>query len=154
ANAEAVSHFTKGLELLGSMPDSTERIQRELGLQMALGGALMAIKSQAAPEAGKAYTRALELCRRLGETPRLFPVLGALSVFHLAQGELRSARDLVEQLLRLAQNLQTPALLQVAHFGWEWSVFVLESSSTPEHIWNERLVSTIPRSVASRHSKI
>ena len=48
---------------------------------MALGGALMVIRGQAAPEAGNAYARALELCRRIGETPRLFPVLGALSVF-------------------------------------------------------------------------
>jgi class 3 adenylate cyclase/tetratricopeptide (TPR) repeat protein len=117
ANTEAISHFSKGLELLKSTPDSTERIERELGLQMALGVTLMAIKSQGALEAGKAYTRALELCRQLGETPRLFPVLGALSVFYLAQGELRTAGDLVEQLLRLARNLQTPRLLQVAHFG-------------------------------------
>jgi predicted ATPase len=117
ANTEAISHFTRGLELLKSTPESIERAQQELRLQMALGGSLMAIKGQGTPAAGEAYTRALELCRQIGESPRLFPTLGALSVFHLARGEPRTALELLEQLLRLAQNLRTPDLLQSAHYG-------------------------------------
>lgn len=46
---------------------------------MALGGSLMAIKGNATPEAGKAYARAVDLCRQICETPRLFPALGALA---------------------------------------------------------------------------
>jgi class 3 adenylate cyclase len=38
ANTEAINHFTKGLELLESTPDSIERIQQELELQTNLGG--------------------------------------------------------------------------------------------------------------------
>jgi predicted ATPase/class 3 adenylate cyclase len=117
AYANAISNLSVAIDLLQKLPDSSERVQRELRLQMALGGALMSIKGQGAPEAGKAYARALELSRQLAETPRLFTVLGALSVFHLAQGEVPRAHELVEQLLRLAENLQTPALLQAAHFG-------------------------------------
>jgi class 3 adenylate cyclase/predicted ATPase len=117
ANVEAISHFTKGLELLKSIPESPERIQQELRLQMALGSVLMAIKGQGAPEAGEAYARALELCRQTGETPRLFAVLGALSVYHLARQDAATAHSLLEQLLRLAQNKQSPDLLQAAHWG-------------------------------------
>jgi predicted ATPase len=117
ANAEAISHFTKGLELLRSTPESTGRIQQELRLQMALGGSLTAIKGYAALETGEAYARALELCRQVGETPLLFPILGALATFHGIRGETRTSRELVEQLLRMAQDLQTPALLQSAHYA-------------------------------------
>ena len=86
ANTEAISHFTKGLELLKSTSDSPERIQQELELQITLGGSLMAIKGMAAPEVGKTYARALELCRQLGETPQLFPVLRGLVAFYTGRG--------------------------------------------------------------------
>jgi predicted ATPase/class 3 adenylate cyclase len=115
ANTEAISHFTKGLELLRSTPDSIERNQQELMLQITLGGALMAIQGLAAPEAGKAYARALELCRQVDETPQLFPALGGLASFYVGRGKIGTARELAEQALRLAQNLQTPKFLQAAH---------------------------------------
>jgi class 3 adenylate cyclase/predicted ATPase len=117
AYVEAINHFSKGLELLKTQPDTSERVQQELALQVALGGSLMAIKGYAAPEAGKAYARARELCRQVGETPQLFSVLGGLAAFYMIRGELRTGRELVEQLLRLAQSLQDPALLQSAHYG-------------------------------------
>ena len=37
ANVEAISHLTKGLELLTTLPDTPERTQQELALQIALG---------------------------------------------------------------------------------------------------------------------
>jgi len=84
---------------------------------MALEGSLKAIKGFGAPEAGKACARALELCRQLGETPQLFPVLEALTWFHIGRGELRTARDLSEECLCLAQARKAPVFLQAAHFA-------------------------------------
>ena len=156
ANLEAIGHFRKALQLIvnvretqqvlqqelapknglgTAMPDHTDRVQQELRLQMALGAALMAIKGYAAAEAGKAYGRALELCQQLGETPRLFPVLGGLLAFNMMRGELRTARELAGQLLRLAQNLQTPALLQSAHYGMVEVLFELgELAQSQKHL--------------------
>ncbi len=37
ANAEAITHLTTALELLKTLPDTPERIQQELALQLALG---------------------------------------------------------------------------------------------------------------------
>ena len=37
ANVEAINHLTKGLELLKTLPDTPERAQQELTLQIALG---------------------------------------------------------------------------------------------------------------------
>ncbi len=114
-NVEAVAHLTKGLELLKTLPDTPERAQRELTLQIALGMSLGVTKGWAAPEMGQAYARARELCRQMGETPQLFPVLWGLYVFYQVRGEFPTARELAEQLLSLAQSVQDSALLLLAH---------------------------------------
>jgi len=77
----------------------------------------MATKSYAAPEVGKAYIRARELCRQVGETPQLAPVLYGLWIFHLMRAELPTAYEAAEQLLRLGQNTRDPALIMEGHHG-------------------------------------
>jgi predicted ATPase/DNA-binding winged helix-turn-helix (wHTH) protein len=108
AYQEATGHLTRGLELLGTLPETTMRLQQELELQLALGSALIAIKHVAAPEVGQAYARARELCRQVGETPQLFPTLWGLWRFYLNRGELPAARELGEQLSWLAQHAAVP----------------------------------------------
>jgi class 3 adenylate cyclase/predicted ATPase len=115
AYMEAINHFTKELELLKALPDTPERVRQELTLQLALSDALLPVKGHAAPEVGKAYTRARELYQRLGETPQLFPVLFRLFVFYFNRAELHTARELAEQLMRLAQSAHDPYLLSLAH---------------------------------------
>jgi class 3 adenylate cyclase/predicted ATPase len=117
AYAEAISHLTKGLELLKALPDTPDRAQQELTLQIALGGPLIVTKGHASSEVGNAFARARELCRQIGETPQLFPVLMGLRSFYTVQGELQTARELGEQLLRLAERVQDPALLLEAHYA-------------------------------------
>jgi predicted ATPase len=124
AHREATLHFMRGLKLLTTLPDTLERAQQELVLQAALGEALMVTKGFAAPEAERAYARAWELCQRVGETPQLFPVLSGLRLFHMARAEWQSARELGEQLLRLAQKVQDPALLLGAHHAMGDTVYL------------------------------
>ncbi|MGT2460346.1 AAA family ATPase (plasmid) [Cupriavidus basilensis] len=115
ANAEAVAHLTTALDLLKTLPDGPERARQELALQITVGPALMATHGLAAPEVEATYTRALTLCRQLGETIELFPALLGLRTFYTVHGELRTARELGEQLVALAQEAQDPALLVQAH---------------------------------------
>jgi predicted ATPase len=117
AYVEAIAHFTKGLELLKTLPDTPERTRQELELYLALGTAVQATKGYAALEVEHAYTRARELCRQLGETPQLFPVLRGLWGLHFLRGELRAARELGEQLLTFAHQTQDPTLLIEAHYA-------------------------------------
>jgi predicted ATPase len=134
ANREAVSHLTKALELLSFTPDSNERVRRELGLQIALGAALISIKGYTAAEVTNVYSRALELCREVGETPELFSVLLGLGAFRIVRAEYQMARELGVQLLRLAQSAQEPGLLVNAHQLLSHSFyFVGEFSSAREH---------------------
>src|SRR5207253_7752986 len=115
ANAEAISHLTKGLELLTALPDTPERAQQELDMLTILGPALIDTKGQAAPEVLQAYARARELCQQVGETPQLFQVLRGLWLFYLFRMELRTARELGEHLLTLAQHIGDPALRLEGH---------------------------------------
>jgi predicted ATPase len=110
AYADAISSLSAAIDLLQRLPDSPERIQRELLLQLTVGTALTAVKGQAAPETERAYTRARELCERLGDPAELFPALFGLWVVYLSRGELRMAYELAEQLLRRAQGSDHPAL--------------------------------------------
>ena len=115
AMPEALAQLTKGLELLSALPDDAERRQQELELRIALGKALIAAKGYAAPETGRAYARARELCHQLGDSSQLFAVLRGQYVFHNVRAELRAARELGEQLLDLARRDQDPAHLVEAH---------------------------------------
>src|SRR5712691_6876265 len=61
ANVEAISHFTKGLELLKALPETPERTRQELALQLALGPPLRMTKGETAPEMEGLYTQSYEL---------------------------------------------------------------------------------------------
>jgi class 3 adenylate cyclase/predicted ATPase len=125
AHAEAISHLTKGLEVLTTLPDTRRRAQHELGLQNTLGPVLMAIRGWAAPEVEATYARARVLCQQVGETPQLFPALMGIGTFYMASGKLQTARELREQLLSLAKRQQEPALLLHAHLALGATLFWL-----------------------------
>jgi predicted ATPase len=102
--------------LLATLPSTPEQVQQELTLQVALGGPMIAMKGYAAPEVERIYTRARVLCQQVGETPQLFPVLRGLLVFNIVRGQVQTAYELAEQLLRLAQSQQDPAFLMLAYY--------------------------------------
>jgi predicted ATPase len=117
AYLEASSHFTKGLELLKTLPDTPERAQRELHLHAALGPMLMITQGFAAAEVERVYARAYELCQQIGETPQLFPVVRGLWLFYFQRAAYQTARELGEQLLTLAHHAHDPKLLLAAHWA-------------------------------------
>src|SRR5262249_10955974 len=72
AHVEAISHLTRGLELMQMLPDTPERSQQELALHIALGASLIATKGYAASEVEQTYARALQLCQHLEAPLQLF----------------------------------------------------------------------------------
>jgi len=125
ANPEAVQHLTTGLRLLAALPETPVRDQQELKLQIALGPALMVTKGTAAPEVERTYARARMLCTQIGETSLLLPALRGLGWFYLAHGALPMARELGEQLFRLAQRAAEPTHLLQAHSALGHTSFFL-----------------------------
>ena len=112
ATAEAVAQLSRGLELLAGLPDGPERRRREVGLQLGLGPALIAAKGFAAPETGRAYARACELCRESGDTQRLFPALFGQAAVHWQRAEVAAMHEVARELLRSAEE-QGDAIAEV-----------------------------------------
>jgi predicted ATPase len=125
AHLEAIAHFSKGLEVLGTLPDTPERTQQELVLQTMLGSLLMTTKGYAAPEVEHAYARARELSQQMGEAPQLFPVLRGLTFFYIVRAEFQTAREIGAQLVRLAQRSQEPPHLLFAYVSLAGILFHL-----------------------------
>ena len=115
ANAEAVSHLTKALEMLKTLPESPSRVEQELALQVTLSVPLMLTKGYAAPEVEKVHNRALELYQQVPESPQFFPMLFGLWSFYSVRAEYSQAREIGEQLLSLAHTAQDSNLLIEAH---------------------------------------
>jgi predicted ATPase len=112
ANVEAAAYFNVGLELLKQLPDTPARPHQELGLQIGLGAALIVTKGHASNEVERCCLRARELCLQVGESPELAPLFG-LWRFYIVRMRLKTARELGETLLRLAEH--DPSLTVVAH---------------------------------------
>ena len=115
AHVEAISHFTTGIALLKSLPETPERALQELTLQRTLGVSLLAIKGFGASEVESAYRRARELCYQVGDTSDIFPVLFGLLGYYSLRSEWRTARGLAEELLALAERHQDSGYLLMAH---------------------------------------
>ena len=93
------------------LPDTPERVQQELTVQLTLAASLQVTKGPAAPEVGNAYTRAQELCQQGGDTRQLFSVLHGLWLFHHVQADLTAARETGERLLTMAEGIRDTAFL-------------------------------------------
>jgi len=98
AMVEAAALLSKGLSLIATVPDSIERQEHELDLQIALGQAIIATQGYAAPTVAQAYARARELCEQLECAHKLLPVL-------YGQWAYCSVADLI-QAHKLAAEIQ------------------------------------------------
>jgi len=134
AHEEAVAHFSRGLELLKGFPDNLERDRRELTLQIALFAPLAAIKGYGAPEVGQAYTRARQLCEKVNDPDQLFQVLYGLWGHNLVRSQLQTSRQLAQECLTLAQQVDKTAFLMEAHRMLDETAFYLgEFSHARQH---------------------
>ena len=119
AHREVVDLLTRALALLNQLPETPERTQQELTLQITLGTALIATKGYAALEVAQTYARAYVLCQQVPESPQLVQTLMGLGLFHTMQGTHQTAQEIGRHLLSLAHRLddQVALLYANATFG-------------------------------------
>jgi len=115
AYEEGIAHLTRGLALLTTLPDSPERAEQELAIQMALGVANMGAKGLQSGGTKQAYNRARELCQQMGKTSQLCQVLAELAAADYVRAEHLSARELAQEALSLAEQDEEPVLVAVGH---------------------------------------
>ncbi len=104
ANAEAVAHITRGLELARKLPDTSARAEQELVLLNTLAVPLMNTKGYAAPEAVQVYDRAHYLCKQVGESIHIFQALAGVSTYHMVRGDVSYALSLAEEMIPPAER--------------------------------------------------
>ncbi len=105
ANQEAIAHLTAGLAQLAQLPETQARAKQELALQRLLGQASFATSGYASPEAGRAFSRARELCAAVGEDANVFPVLHGVWLFELGAGYPAKSEATSHELLERAQRV-------------------------------------------------
>ncbi len=108
---EALHYLTKGRELLMTLPDTPERTQQELMIQVALCVPLVMTQGYASAAVEAAYGHARALCGVIGATPQLFPVLLGLCRFYALRAELEVAREIGDDITKLAAQIQDPIML-------------------------------------------
>ncbi len=101
-------HLRSALDLLQALPQTRERDERELDLQIALVNPLMGWKGIAAPETDQAEIRALELCERIGESERVFPVLYGRYAIPFVAGQVTESLGIAEEISRRAELQSNP----------------------------------------------
>jgi class 3 adenylate cyclase/predicted ATPase len=106
ANEEAIRH----------LPETRERDQRELGLQMAIGAPLMAARGQSHPETEWAYARARELASQIGESPELPRVLAGMAAAYFVKGDLATAAEVAQEALAAAERTGDAFDLLSSHY--------------------------------------
>jgi DNA-binding winged helix-turn-helix (wHTH) protein/predicted ATPase len=117
---EAETHFRRALELIARQAPGTDRDERELDLQIKLGGILMARHGWGTPHAAQVFARAETLCHSVRETPRNFSARWGLWLFRWGRGPLSTADRVAQELMTSARTHRDrdDLLLQAHHAGW------------------------------------
>jgi DNA-binding winged helix-turn-helix (wHTH) protein/predicted ATPase len=115
AQHEAAALARRGLQALGALPETSERVQQELNLRMILGVALMATKGFAAAEVEEVCNQSLQLCAKQVASPEAFRVRWLFGLYHHFRAEMEPAHQIAGLLVNLAQELQDPILVVESH---------------------------------------
>jgi class 3 adenylate cyclase/predicted ATPase len=113
--SEAMAHLWTGLDLLGRLPEGAARRSLELDLQLALAGALAAVRGHGVVETEQAYDRAVTLSRELNRPEALYPALDGAMTCRFSRAELKVALRLGHEFLSLTRADGHIASQIVAH---------------------------------------
>jgi tetratricopeptide (TPR) repeat protein len=115
ANAESISHLTKGLALLSQLPESQGRDQNELSLLIPLSSAYQIARGYAAPEVSPTLARARELVQKIGNSQQVFEIMWVNWTWHLVRADLDLCMQLAEEMMALASEVMDKAMLMEAY---------------------------------------
>ncbi len=134
AHLEAISHLSKGLELLATLPETRDRIEKELALKIALGPSILATRGFGDLAFAETYERARELAEQLQDDSSHFTALWGLWIHNLAAERFETAETLTTQLLSaVGRQSDSAILLQAHHAAWTTDFFRGKFASCLDH---------------------
>ena len=150
ANAEALNHLARGLELLPNIDDPMLRNKSELLLQTLLGHSLRATKGWSVDSVKRAYTRALQLCKESGLDEHTLPAVFGLWTWHFLRAALDEAQALAEHLVNTAENADDSVFKVLAHEASGFTLFA-RGKFAAAHAALERSISMCEDSKAAAY---
>ena len=150
ANAEALNHLARGLELLPNIDDPTIRNKSELLLQTSLGHSLRATKGWSVESVKRAYTRALQLCKESGFDEHTLPAVFGLWTWNFLRAALGEAQALAENLVSTAENADDSVFKVLAHEALGFTLFA-RGKFAAAHAALERSISMCEDSKAAAY---
>ncbi len=105
AHTEAIQHFHAGLDLLQTLPENSERLQKEIKLSLALYAPLQALRGYSDPELIQLGARVRYLCDQASDDNPILPALYFLRITHKTIEE----RELALQRAELILNDSSPS---------------------------------------------
>lgn len=111
---EAIAHLNKAVEHSTKLEPGPASLGGELMAQTFLGLANMQRWGYGHPDVEKAFTRARDLCKVMGDPPQIFPILHGLVKFRLVRGEYETGLALARQLQATAESTGDNELLMEA----------------------------------------
>jgi class 3 adenylate cyclase/tetratricopeptide (TPR) repeat protein len=115
AFSAAAAYLDAALERLQTLADSPERDRKEIAIRSGLGEIALVTKGYAAADFERHLTRRQALAERLGDAGELFFSLVWISVLSSFRLELRRAREIGEDLVRLADQAADRGMQLNAH---------------------------------------
>ncbi len=101
AGSEALEQTNRGILLLDSITEATERRTLEMDLMSVRGRAATMIKGYGAPEVAASFARVSELCREIHDVPRRAEALSAIFAYHIARANYPAALKAAEEMEHL-----------------------------------------------------
>jgi len=115
ANADAIVHLQRGLELLQSLPDDPAQKQVALEFEVLLGQAMIAARGYAAPETMKVLLRAKKLITDSTETSLKFAILYGIWACYYVGGQADMQQAAAAEFLAEAERCGDTGTLCLAH---------------------------------------
>jgi class 3 adenylate cyclase/predicted ATPase len=128
AYGDALGYLRKALEMLRSLPETTDRDRIELSLQVTMGAAIVNLRGFSDPEMEPLLARARELSHQIGDTPALIEVLLGSWNLEFTRGMLAQAVNTAERVLALAYETGNGDIIANAH-----------AAIGPTYLWLGRL---------------
>jgi DNA-binding winged helix-turn-helix (wHTH) protein len=121
AHREAITTLRRALDMVRTFPDTPERVDRLIYLDLRLGASLLVGEDYADPAVKLTFQRCAELAERAKALPPLLTALAGLHAYHAARAELGDALRIVPRLVELADMLPLPQATLVAHTCAAWA---------------------------------
>src|SRR5262249_177735 len=108
------------LEIVSQQPDTPERTDRMIFLNLQLGASLLVAEDYADPAVEAVFQRVEQLAEQANALPPLLTALAGLHGYHAARAHLTDSGRIVPRMIELAERLPLPQASLVAHTCAAW----------------------------------